>query len=77
MRRKRFIAWHDGEDGKPSDPLLEDLIAEGDRSEPVPPAEKGRVVILTSGTTGHAQGRPAQAARVARPGRRRCSRRSR
>ncbi len=55
VRRKRFIAWHDGED-KPKDPLLEDLIAQGDRSEPVPPAEKGRVVILTSGTTGTPKG---------------------
>ena len=27
-RRKRFIAWHDGDD-KPKDPLLEDLIAAG------------------------------------------------
>ncbi|MEP6954859.1 MAG: AMP-binding protein, partial [Solirubrobacteraceae bacterium] len=55
VRRKRFIAWHDGED-KPNDPLLEDMIAQGDRSEPVPPAEKGRVVILTSGTTGTPKG---------------------
>ncbi|MGZ6697485.1 MAG: acyl-CoA synthetase, partial [Solirubrobacteraceae bacterium] len=55
VRRKRFIAWHDGEQ-KAKDPLLEDLIASGDRSEPVPPAEKGRVVILTSGTTGTPKG---------------------
>ncbi len=55
VRRKRFIAWHDG-DGRPRDPLLEDLIAGGDRSEPAPPAEKGRVVILTSGTTGAPKG---------------------
>jgi len=56
-RRKRFVAWFDGEDGKPSgDPLLEDLIAGGDTSDLVPPAEKGRVVILTSGTTGTPKG---------------------
>ncbi|MES1193484.1 MAG: AMP-binding protein, partial [Solirubrobacterales bacterium] len=57
-RRKRFVAWFDGEDGAPSsgDPLLEDLIARGDRSDLVPPAEKGRVVILTSGTTGTPKG---------------------
>jgi fatty-acyl-CoA synthase len=57
-RRKRFVAWFDGEDGRPSsgDPLLEDLIARGDTADLVPPAEKGRVVILTSGTTGTPKG---------------------
>jgi acyl-CoA synthetase (AMP-forming)/AMP-acid ligase II len=54
-RRKRFIAWHDG-DAKPKDPLLEDLIEPGDPANVVPPAEKGRVVILTSGTTGTPKG---------------------
>jgi fatty-acyl-CoA synthase len=54
-RRKRFIAWQEGE-GKPADPLLEDLIAAGDPSEPVPPTEPGRQVILTSGTTGTPKG---------------------
>jgi len=54
-RRKRFIAWHEGE-GKPADPLLEDLIEGGDSSDVVPPAERGRVVILTSGTTGTPKG---------------------
>ena len=61
--RKRFIAWSEprpqlaGVDS-PSrpDPLLEDLIARGDDSELTPPAEKGRVVILTSGTTGTPKG---------------------
>ena len=55
-RRKRFVAWFDGEEGKPADPLLEDLIRDGDTSDLVPPAEKGRVVILTSGTTGTPKG---------------------
>src|SRR3954452_22922484 len=55
VRRKRFIAWHDG-GTKPKDPLLEDLIREGDTSDVVPPEEKGRVVILTSGTTGTPKG---------------------
>jgi fatty-acyl-CoA synthase len=57
-RRKRFVAWFDGEEGKPDsgDPLLEDLIAKGDTADLVPPAEKGRVVILTSGTTGTPKG---------------------
>jgi acyl-CoA synthetase (AMP-forming)/AMP-acid ligase II len=53
--RKRFIAWHDGGEG-PKDPLLEDLIAGGDTSDVAPPSEKGRVVILTSGTTGSPKG---------------------
>jgi acyl-CoA synthetase (AMP-forming)/AMP-acid ligase II len=55
VRRKRFIAWHDGGE-KPKDPLLEDLIEQGDASDVVPPSEKGRVVILTSGTTGTPKG---------------------
>jgi acyl-CoA synthetase (AMP-forming)/AMP-acid ligase II len=38
------------------DPLLEELIAHGDTSPLRPPAEKGRVVILTSGTTGTPKG---------------------
>jgi acyl-CoA synthetase (AMP-forming)/AMP-acid ligase II len=53
--RKRFIAWHDG-DEQPAGPLLEDLIAAGDTSDLSPPSEKGRVVILTSGTTGSPKG---------------------
>src|SRR3954462_13910667 len=56
VRRKRFIGWHDDPTEKPKDPLLEDLIEEGDDSEVIPPAEKGRVVILTSGTTGTPKG---------------------
>jgi fatty-acyl-CoA synthase len=56
LRRKRFIAWHDDPTEKPKDPLLEDLIAEGDTSDPIPPEDKGRVVILTSGTTGTPKG---------------------
>ena len=52
--RKRFIAWRDG--GEASAPLIEDLIASGDTSDLSPPPEKGRVVILTSGTTGAPKG---------------------
>ncbi len=40
----------------PTDPLVEDLIARGDPTPLQPPAEKGRVVILTSGTTGTPKG---------------------
>ena len=53
-RRKRFIAWVD--DDSPPDPTLEDLIEAGDTEAPVPPTEPGRVVILTSGTTGTPKG---------------------
>ncbi|HEV2999767.1 MAG TPA: acyl-CoA synthetase [Solirubrobacteraceae bacterium] len=53
--RKRFIAWFDGPE-KPDCPVIEDLIAEGDDSDLRPPEEKGRVVILTSGTTGTPKG---------------------
>src|SRR5437764_7352390 len=55
VRRKRFIGWHEGSE-KPKDLLLEDLIEQGDPSDVVPPSEKGRVVILTSGTTGTPKG---------------------
>jgi acyl-CoA synthetase (AMP-forming)/AMP-acid ligase II len=54
-RRKRFIAWRDSEGAAP-DPVLEDLIQGGDPSDVVPPTERGRVVILTSGTTGTPKG---------------------
>jgi len=53
--RKRIIAWQDTP-GAASEPLLEDLIEQGDPSELEPPPETGRVVILTSGTTGTPKG---------------------
>ncbi|MDQ3871603.1 MAG: AMP-binding protein [Chloroflexota bacterium] len=53
-RRKRFIAWH-GE-GKLSDPTLDQLTEEGDPEDVVAPAERGKAVILTSGTTGAPKG---------------------
>jgi fatty-acyl-CoA synthase len=53
--RKRFVAWHEpGSAG--GDPLLDELIERGNPSERRAPAEKGRVVILTSGTTGAPKG---------------------
>jgi fatty-acyl-CoA synthase len=55
VRRKRFIAWHDG-DSPIDDPILEDLIVQGDPSDVVAPSEPGRTVILTSGTTGTPKG---------------------
>jgi acyl-CoA synthetase (AMP-forming)/AMP-acid ligase II/uncharacterized membrane protein len=54
-RRKRFIAWAD-EEGELDDPTLEELIEQGDPADLVPPEEDGRVVILTSGTTGTPKG---------------------
>ena len=36
--------------------VSEDLIAEGDPADPVPPERDGRAVILTSGTTGTPKG---------------------
>jgi acyl-CoA synthetase (AMP-forming)/AMP-acid ligase II len=53
--RIRFVAWSEPE-ASPADPQLEELIARGDDAELQPPAEKGRVVILTSGTTGTPKG---------------------
>ena len=66
-RRKRFIAWHDGGE-KPKDPLLEDLIAAGDPADVVAPDEQGPRRDPHQRHDRHAQGRAAQAARVARPG---------
>ncbi len=54
-RRKRFIAWHDG-DEPTGDPTLEELIGEGDPADVIAPADPGRIVILTSGTTGTPKG---------------------
>jgi acyl-CoA synthetase (AMP-forming)/AMP-acid ligase II len=59
----RFIAGTGGEEDSAgangsSDPRLDDLIARGDESDLDPPIERGRVVILTSGTTGKPKGAP-------------------
>ena len=57
--RLRFVAWREPGARPPAslpDPPLEDLIARGDDCELRPPAEHGRVVILTSGTTGAPKG---------------------
>jgi fatty-acyl-CoA synthase len=53
--RKRFIAWQETP-GPAEEERLEELIRRGDPSELEPPAETGRVVILTSGTTGTPKG---------------------
>jgi len=58
--RKRFIAWREsgGERARAGDehPHVEELIAAGATSDLEPPQEHGRVVILTSGTTGAPKG---------------------
>ncbi len=53
-RRKRFVAWHDSDEC--SDPTLDQLIRTGDPEDVVPPDREGRIVILTSGTTGTPKG---------------------
>jgi acyl-CoA synthetase (AMP-forming)/AMP-acid ligase II len=51
---KRFIAWE--EKGETADPVLEDMIADGEDSDLSPPEESARFIILTSGTTGTPKG---------------------
>jgi acyl-CoA synthetase (AMP-forming)/AMP-acid ligase II len=53
--RKCFVAWRDTGEAA-SAPLLDELIKRNDDTELEPPSEKGRVVILTSGTTGTPKG---------------------
>ena len=53
-RRKRFVAWHEGED--PNDPLLGEMVDRGLDEMPVPPERPGKAIILTSGTTGTPKG---------------------
>ncbi len=53
--RLRFVAWQEA-GATPQEPTLEQLIARGDESDLEPPLEKGRIVILTSGTTGTPKG---------------------
>jgi acyl-CoA synthetase (AMP-forming)/AMP-acid ligase II len=52
-RRKRYVAW---EEGATRDAKLEDVIARGDTADVKPPAQQGRAIILTSGTTGAPKG---------------------
>jgi acyl-CoA synthetase (AMP-forming)/AMP-acid ligase II len=54
--RIRLISWRDRARSGESEPALEDLITGGDTSELDAPAQSGRVVILTSGTTGAPRG---------------------
>jgi acyl-CoA synthetase (AMP-forming)/AMP-acid ligase II len=60
--RLRFVAWKQPPPASPAasasspEPTLEELIARGDVSDLAPPLQKGRIVILTSGTTGTPKG---------------------
>ena len=53
--RKRYVAWSEPGSAH-AEATLAALIAAGDTSELSPPPERGRVVILTSGTTGAPKG---------------------
>ncbi len=54
--RMRYVAWSDAGRAPAGTTLLEDLVERGDRSDVVVPSAKGRIVILTSGTTGTPKG---------------------
>ncbi len=53
-KRAKFLVWH--EPASKGTPTLDDLIASAPDHEPRPPSAPGRVVILTSGTTGSPKG---------------------
>ena len=67
-RRKRFVAWHDSDDT--SDPTLDDLLAEHDSEDPVPPEREAQGRDPHERHHRHAEGRVARPAAVAGPGRR-------
>jgi fatty-acyl-CoA synthase len=52
---RRYVAWADPSDDVGAD-RLDDLAARGRRTDLEPPARPGKVVILTSGTTGAPKG---------------------
>ena len=54
--RRRYVAWHDPEDGEATDARLEELIERGDPADRKPPSARGKAIILTSGTTGTPKG---------------------
>jgi fatty-acyl-CoA synthase len=55
----RYLGWDD-DGADTSHETLESLIAHADRTEPARPASIGRLVLLTSGTTGTPKGAPRQ-----------------
>jgi acyl-CoA synthetase (AMP-forming)/AMP-acid ligase II len=52
--RPAYVAWHD--DPAPGEATLEQLIAQANDRPLPPPAQPGRTIILTSGTTGAPKG---------------------
>jgi acyl-CoA synthetase (AMP-forming)/AMP-acid ligase II len=62
--RRAFVAWQEGQStnsgpantNTAGDQTLDDLVASAPVTTPKPPSEPGRVVILTSGTTGTPKG---------------------
>ncbi|MDP1850218.1 MAG: acyl-CoA synthetase [Solirubrobacteraceae bacterium] len=54
--RRRYVAWTAPAPPPTGAPTLEALIERGDPADVVPPQVKGRIVILTSGTTGAPKG---------------------
>ncbi|MCR6032742.1 AMP-binding protein [Nocardioides sp. zg-579] len=62
---QRVLAWVDGDaDGSEEVPTLEGLIASADDGDLDPPDRHGRIIILTSGTTGTPKGAPRNEAGV-------------
>jgi acyl-CoA synthetase (AMP-forming)/AMP-acid ligase II len=61
--RQRVVAWTDG-DVDPDAVTLERLVEDGAPGDHRPPRRPGRVVILTSGTTGTPKGAPRSGAGI-------------
>ncbi len=71
--RTCLLSWSDSDGGGAAGdavPRLDELIEANEDGPLQPPAEPGRTVILTSGTTGTPKGAARAAARLARAGRR-------
>ncbi|MBF4162855.1 AMP-binding protein [Nocardioides acrostichi] len=62
----RVLAWTDSDDTGDADGVatIEAIVAKHDRSDLTPPSRNGRIVILTSGTTGTPKGAPRSEAGV-------------
>jgi fatty-acyl-CoA synthase len=63
---RRFVGWVEDESAN-EDPTLEALIEKGDPTEPDKPPREGRIVILTSGTTGTPKGAPRKSVKGVGP----------
>jgi fatty-acyl-CoA synthase len=63
---RRFVGWVDDETTN-EDSTLDSLIEKGDSAEPGKPEKEGRIVILTSGTTGTPKGAPRKAVKGLSP----------